>query len=72
MNDRQRAREMLEENRILWGRDWDAIAFGFTLGASITLGLRESGMDAGYVALMVGGILATWIGLAIRMTRGAN
>lgn len=68
-DDRQQARELLESNRILWGRDWDAIAFGFVLGASLTLGLRETGMHAGYVVLMVGAIVATWVGLAVRMTR---
>ena len=67
--DRREAREMLEANRILWGRDWDAIAFGYVIGACLTLALREAGVPAAYVALTVGGVVATWIGIALRMTR---
>ena len=29
----------LEESRIIWGRDWDALAAGFVLGVLMTLAI---------------------------------
>ena len=71
-NDRREAQKLLEESSILWGRDWDAIAFGYVIGACCTLGLRESGVPAAYVVMTVGAIVATWIAVAVRMTRGGH
>lgn len=37
MNDRRRARELLESSRVEWQRDYDAVIIGFFLGVLVTL-----------------------------------
>lgn len=58
-----------EESRILWGRDYDAIAFGFVLGTLTNMALSAAGVPTWGGLLLTAALVATWIGLALRMTR---